>query len=464
MTLSRLPALFASHRSSPLARVERACAAVCVWAWLALGASACTESIGLPADTGDGLRYPIALVADPSGKQIFALGANFDRLYRAGRLRTIDTATDTWVVGSNGQPVIAEVPSFGGNIAVEMSHGATATAQRLFVPSRDDDSMSIVDVGTGTPRTLTCGADPSTGICDSHHRIAASAGVFPVGDDPFAVALSDTPTGRKLVHVAAATNGQLSLFDYDPSQPVMDLRALDSVSMPAGLHTLLISPLSGRAYVTSTRTSAIQTYRIDPTDNPDRPWRIQQEPGVVLPASGAADYGRGMALSSDQSRLYVAWRSPAALQIVDIVPESAGVPFVGVASPGAPNNRLVDTIELGAKPSLVAVAPTGPGGRDLVYISCFGEDAIWVVDPVLRTTVAQIPMRLAVTPAGGSPTIVRGAPFALTTVNVPGRGWTLYAALFSVPPGRDHEVVVIPLESTSPKRHVADHVVTLPGA
>lgn len=438
--------------------VRRTRAVLLGLAGLLLSASGCTQSIGLPQDTSEGLRYPIALVPDPAGTHLFALGANFDRLYRAGTMRTIDTATDTYLTNSAGQVVTAEVPSFGGSFAVDASQGATSTALRLIVPARDDDSLTILDVAETAPRALSCGADPETGICNGNHRIAASSGVYPVGDDPFAVALSDAPDGRRLVHIAASTNGQMSLFDFDPKAPEVSLRALDTAAMPAGLHSIAVSTLNRRVYVTSTRTSAIQTYRVAPTGDPDKPWSIEQEASVVLPASGSNDYGRGMAFSSDNSRLYVAWRSPAALQIVDVVPERPDFPGLG-----APYNRLVDTIELGAKPSMLAVAPTGPGGRDLVYVSCYGEDAIWVVDPQLRSVVAQIPMRVAVPVPGQSPSIVRGSPFALSAVNVPGRGWVLYAALFSVPPGRSHDIVVVPLGANEPGRHTADHVVTIQG-
>ncbi len=419
---------------------------------LALVASvaACDNNIGLPADSGTGLRYPIALVADPSGKQVFALGANFDRQYRAGRMRTIDTATDRFLVDKQGAAIATEVPSFGGSFALDPVADPTSTvAFHLLVPSRDDDSLSVLDVGHATPTTMDCNADALTGICGDNHRIAGTTGVFPVGDDPIAVALSDGPDGRRRVHIAAANNGQLSLFDYDPKEQPINLRALDVVSMPAGLNSIVISPLSQRAYVTTTRAAAIQTYRIDPGPSVDKPWLIAQEPSIVLPASPVTDYGRGMAFSSDYSRLYVAWRSPASLNILDVVPDASGVP----------NNRLVDTIVIGNQPSALAVAPTGPGGRDLVYVSCYGDGAIWVVDPVERTSIARIPMRLGIHEPGVDATIVRGSPFSLAAVNVPNRGWQLYAALFSVPPVSEHHIVVVPIGAGAPNFNVADHIV-----
>ncbi len=416
---------------------------------LAVLSAACDSNIGLPADQSDSLRYPIALVADPSGKQIFALGANFDRLYRAGRLRTIDTATDQYVVNPDGSPIATEIPSFGGSFALDPAVGITDTTFRLFVPARDDDSLSVVDVRATTPTTMDCGADAITGVCSGDRRIAASSGLFPVGDDPIAVALSDSPDGRRRVHIAAANNGQLSLYDFDPKEQPINLRSLDSVIMPVGLNSIIISPLTQRVYVTTTGTAAVQTYRVDPGTTSDKPWVIAQEPSIVLPASIAVDYGRGLAFSSDNSRLYVAWRSPASLNILDVVPDGSGVP----------GNRLVDSIVLGKKPSGLAVAPTGLGGRDLVYVSCFGEDAIWVVDPAERATIATIPMRLGVQEPGQGPLIVRGSPFSMAAINVPSRGWLLYAGLFSVPPGDDHHIVVVPIAPGAVNRNVPDHIV-----
>ncbi len=423
---------------------------------LAATAPACQNNIGLPQDQSDGLRYPIALVADPSGKQVFALGANFDREYRAGRMRTIDTATDSYVLNAKGEVTATEVPSFGGSFAMDPVPGATTTAFHLLVPARDDDSLSVLDVTAATPTSMDCNADLITGICGADHHIAGTTGVFPVGDDPVAVALSDAPTPtdpaehrRRRVHIAAANNGQLTVMDYDPTEQPINLRELDIVYMPSGLNSIVVSPLTGRAYVTTTRSASIQTYRMDPGPSVDKPWVIIQEPSVVLPASSLADYGRGLAFSSDSSRLYVAWRSPAALDILDVVPDGSGVP----------GNRLVDTIVLGSKPSGLAVAPTGPGGRDLVYVSCYGDDAIWVVDPVVRTTVARIPMRLGIHEPGVDATIVRGSPFAMAAVNVPKRGWQLYAGLFSVPPIAEHHIVVVPIGPGAVKLNVADHIV-----
>jgi hypothetical protein len=425
-----------------------------VGAILAAGVSACDSSIGLPADSTTGLRYPIALVADPSGRQVFALGANFDRLFRAGRMRTIDTATDQYVVDKDGAPIYTEVASFGGDFAIDVAPDPTATTKfHLFVPTRDDDALVTLDVHATTPTTMDCNAD-AVGICGPDHRIAALDGIYPVGDDPIAVALSDSPDGRRRVHIAAANNGYVTLMDYDPWQQPVQLRELDQVSLPGGLNSIVVSKLSQRAYVTTTRTAAIQTYRVDPGPSVDKPWIIVQEPSIVLPASALADYGRGLAFSSDSSRLYVAWRSPAALDILDVVPDATG----------QPGNRLVDTIVLGRQPSGLAVAPTGPNGRDQVYVSCYSDDAIWVVDPVLRAPVARIAMRLGIHETGLDQQIVRGSPFAMAAVNVPDRGWQLYAGLFAVPPGANHQIVVVPIAPGAKNLNFADHIVHVGGA
>ena len=419
-----------------------------------LSLAACDSSIGLPADPSNGLRYPIALVADPSGRQIFALGANFDRLYRAGRMRTIDTATDKYLVDANGTPIATEVASFGGSFALDVAPDPTATSKfHLFVPARDDDSLVVLDVHATTPTTIDCNPEAISGVCGSDHRIAALNGVFPVGDDPIAVALSASPDGRRRVHIAAANNGYVTLMDYDPHEQPIQLRALDQASLPGGLNSIVVSPLSQRTYISTTKTAAIQTYRVDPGPSTDKPWIMVQEPAIVLPASGLADYGRGLVFSSDYSRLYVAWRSPAALDILDVVPDATG----------RPSNRLVDTIVLGRQPSGLAVAPTGPNGRDLVYVSCYSDDAIWVVDPVLRAPVARIAMRLGVHETGLDPQIVRGSPFAMAAVNVPERGWLLYAGLFAVPPGADHHIVVVPIAPGAKNLNFADHIVHVGG-
>ncbi|MCO4760458.1 MAG: hypothetical protein KC502_03095 [Myxococcales bacterium] len=388
----------------------------------------CSNQVGLPAYEGAGLRYPVALTADQSGKFVYVVGANFDRAHRSGLVRVIDTVAGTWV---DGAPV--EIPTYAANVTLQ-SDALGAGKHRLFVPAREDDSISIIDVDTSGPGapSLNCGQDKSgSGSCADAWRIGGpNKSDLDLGQDPMAVSVTPGHSGQDaLVHVAAAVGGRISTFGVKTHKDGGVTATALPTLVPAGtanssLSALVRSPIDGRMYVSDVRRGALFSYDLNAeTSESETTWSIEQHAGIALPAAGS-EMGRSMALSADAGRLFVAYRSPNALLIVDTAPDVSGEPA----------NAHVDTIGLGGSPAQVVLAPTGPGGRELAYVSCFGTDDIWVVDPVARSVVSVI--RLP------------HSPYGLAVANVPGRGWTLYTGLFS-----QHRVAVIDLDEGDKQRH-----------
>jgi hypothetical protein len=397
--------------------------ALCLALALAAG---CTENPSMPRDEESGVRYPLGMVGDRAGSFLMVAGTNFDRRYRAGVVRVVQTATDTWMPKNE-----VEVPSFAGNIALLPDAATQTQAGHLVVPARDDDSLTIVDLAAGATPILSCGTpDAETGVCASSHRVGALNANVTVGNDPLDVAFQPGPNGHLWAHVVATTDGRVSVFDVDPSVSPPTWKPVDAQVLGVGLQAVRVSPLTGRVYVSDNRATALHVYRMGQTGDPAQPWRMILEPPIGLPGSGLLDYGRGMALSSDGATLYLAWRSPNSILIIDIGPDDAGLP----------RNVLLDLVPIGSGPAQLVVAPTGPGGRDLVYASCFGVDSVWVLDPQLRAFEAIMPM-----PHG---------PYGLATVDVPGAGWKLYVALFGL-----HQVGVVPIEPTAAKRNTLSHYV-----
>ncbi len=400
-------------------------------AWIlasAVLAGGCTDNPGLPQDNLPYARYPMSLAADETGRFLLVSAGNFDRTFRAGTLRMVDTATDRFVAGNH-----VEIPGFCGNMALLPGPATAEHALQALVPAREDDSLTLVDLGPGPVPKLACGQDKDTGLCDGKHRIGALNEAVTVGDDPIDVALEPLPDGHFRAHVVATTDGRVSIFDVDPSVTPPKLTPLDALFLGAGLSAVVVAPLTGHVYISDTRAAQLHMYHMEKTTDPKKPWRAVLDPGVPLPGSALRDYGRDLALSTDQGTLYIAWRSPNAILTVDISPGLDGVP----------NNRLVDLLPIGAGPAQLAVAPTGPKGGDLVYASCFSADSIWAVDPARRGYEAIVKMT--------------HSPYAIQAVDVPGQGWKLYAALFNK---QDKEnVAVIPLELGATGRHKLAHFV-----
>jgi hypothetical protein len=383
----------------------------------------CEDNAGLPRDPLPFVRFPVSLGADSTGQFLLVAGANFDRSYRAGVVRTVDTATDLYSPGTS-----TEIPGFAGAMAL-LPTAIGAQASHAIVPAREDDSITLLDLGNATPPPVTCGTVDADGRCDSAHHIGSLTGTVTVGDDPVDVALERLDAQHFRAHVVATTDGRISIFDVDASVTPPKLVVADALILGAGLTSVVVSSLNGHIYVSDMRASQVHVYHMEPRADPTAPWHAVLDSAISMPGSALLDYGRDLALSSDGGTLYVAWRSPNALLTVDISPGDDGLP----------RNKVIDMLPLGAGPAQLAVAPTGPNGRDLVYVSCYNTDSVWVIDPQRRGYEAIVPLP--------------HAPYAVSTVHT-AQGWKLYVALFNL-----HKIGVVPLEAGAAGRHTLAHFV-----
>jgi YVTN family beta-propeller protein len=101
-----------------------------------------------------------------------------------------------------------------------------------------------------------------------------------------------------------------------------------------------------------------------------------------------------MAFSPTGNRLYLLNRRPPTLQILDTSLSPTGVPL----------NRLAGAVDICRQASTVTVVDSGDGER--VYLTCFQDGQIYVVDPRGTgrveevITVGQGPYSVAATPGG----------------------------------------------------------------
>lgn len=391
-------------------------------AMLAAPLMGCGADFVPPRDTGTGVRYPVALAVDPSQRWLYAVGADFDRAYHGGVVAVVDT-----VQGKIVEQGRVEVPPFASAALLDIDTDAAGKARRrLWVAARDDDSVTMIDVQGGddtTPPTLSCGVEGFTDCANAWRIGGELSGDEDLGSDPIALAMQVGDDGSRVLHVAATGNGKITPVKVaDREGGGVLATVLPGLNLGSGLAALLVAPLSQRVYVADSRANRLHAYGLG--DDGKGGLQPTTFTGVGLPRASSSEFGRGVALSSDEGRVYVAYRSPNALLVIDVAPTATG----------EPHDVLVDVIGLGGRPAQVVVAPAGPGGRDLAYVSCFGTDDIWVVDPELRRVVDVI--RLP------------HSPYALAIANVPGRGRLLYAALFS-----KHKIAVIPIDASASNRH-----------
>lgn len=383
----------------------------------------CADEPPLPAYRGDGVCFPVAMRADPAGRFLYVAGANFDRSFRGGVVRVFDTASDVYL------PKSIEVGSFASSLLIQKRVDSDGKpAHRVLVASRDDDAVTAIDVSrsaTGEP-LLGCNGQAADKCPEKCADAARFGGDGPndldIGDDPIEMSLASDPVGKgDLLHVVGTANGKVAVVRMENLKDgAIKVSSIDSTQHIPGVADAVTSPLTGRTYVSNSRSALLVNYSVraaatnlttdgtatvEPTAASD--YEIKAHTPIVLPSAGAGEYGRAMALSSDASRLFLAYRNPNSLIIVDIAPGLTGEPA----------NKLLAVVGLGGSPAQVAVAPTGPNGRDLVYVSCFGSDDIWIVDPTLRAVrgVVRLPH----------------SPYTLAVVADSAGQFALYTSLFS---------------------------------
>jgi hypothetical protein len=129
--------------------------------------------------------------------------------------------------------------------------------------------------------------------------------------------------------------------------------------------------------------------------------------------TGASIDVKAIATSPDGTRTYFLTREPNALSVLDssIDPSS-----------GLPRNLFLDVVPLERQPGTIVYVPM-PDGRDLLYLTCFGDGSILVFDARTHVLVNKIGTHnLVNTPPDDHdlPNLERG-PYSLATTTVNGQ-------------------------------------------
>lgn len=396
--------------------------------------SGCSDELTGSAHPTDRLNFPIGVTADPSGRIVWVVSGNFDLAYRGGAVLAYD------VVDNRFLPEAAfEIGSFPGPVALLEKDGEAVAA---YVASRADNALYTATLSAGANGPVASCADgerdgdgilrcPLSGATDNltvdHDGDDAE---LTVGADPYNVAVRRARTGGEpdLLLVGGMEDGRLAQLALGPTgAPTL----IGQLELGAGLFGLAENPRTGRVYASSKLSSTISVLEVsrrEQANNPGvldviNPWlRLVATVAIPEPAL-VRDRARDVAISGDGTRLYVTHRTPDSLVILDISDDGRG----------NPRNRVLHKIAMANDPTAMAVRQVG--GRELLYVSCYRDDRVEVVDPIAGQIIASIK-----TGAG---------PSGLAVIDRPDLGvQRLYVALFT-----DSALGVIELDPSSPFYH-----------
>jgi hypothetical protein len=405
------------------------------------------------------LYFPTGMVhVDMAGSDsgvLFIANADFDKRYSTGSVVALNL--DQVGLPAFGAPVTGSLPQltglgdvqavqvtpFAGEMtSLELSPGR----RRLFVPSRSEGmKFQAVDATwgdggvtfscfppapEGSPADCATNAPTLTPLAyeQTPSGLPRANSPFGVGLRPRACATSDdcgagrscsagacyTAAGDRyadvfVTHIAQVdspigSNTNLHGFLVRVESDVMEVDAGSFIDLGPGA-TNSVAAGQHWVYASGRIVSAAYPY-------PYLVREIQQTPvGPLTFSTGleltfAAEDGRGIALGSQEQRLYVLTRSPDALVVAQL----------GGVTSDTPSARIVQGIGLPALPNELVVIPRA-GQGDLVAITCSGAGVVAIYDEDLGALAAQV-------------TSVGQQPFGIT-YDLRGAGARLYVSNFA---------------------------------
>jgi YVTN family beta-propeller protein len=313
--------------------------------------------------------------------------------------------------------------SFGGAIQLQRFERGGEVVRRLFVAVRAEPSITYADVtvNNGMASIRCTGprqggqAQPAGAYCDDNWRLRRPAGVTPgalvLPEEPHVLALDDTRGILFAGHLTVTANSQVQgggISTIDVCNPQSD----SSVSfaglarttfLPATLSQAVAAISAGdpahpatRIYATARYSAAISGMVLRspadefcPTAAVDTPERdLTMVPAESFYSSAFLPHGadiRGILFSTDGRKAYVLHRNdadsaanPAALAVLDRTPRADG----SVA------NTPTAVLELCGGPTAMQMRDTESGDR--IYVTCYDDGQIYVVDPVALVVIAVI--------------------------------------------------------------------------
>lgn len=371
------------------------------------GCTASSEEVRPPDDQ---LFFPTGAAVSPDERFLFVANANSELKWDSGTvvvidLDAVDAVANQWVAtqetsGCTIDPdrretlecderdfilreAGARIGNFATDIAVQDTNNGTL---RLFVPTRGDPSIAWLDFDGAS---LSCNdAAQGFALCDEAHRLAY------VQDDPDLALVPDEPfdayadSAGQYAVVTHLTTGAVTLIDSPiggnavvadvmsglfASDPLTGLRGSTGIATRPGANGII--------YVGSRSEDRVQMLSVGRPVNNAPPYLIAGNYfflNLAGDVSGGSSDSRSLAFSPTGDRMYLINRRPPTLQIYD----------TSLGPTGFPKNDGVGVSDICRQASTLAVMDTGEGER--VYVTCFQDGQIYVVDPRGLTQIEDI--------------------------------------------------------------------------
>jgi YVTN family beta-propeller protein len=232
---------------------------------------------------------------------------------------------------------IGSPPGFTVEAEIAVPQGAVSgiavspDGTRLVVTHYGDDGVSLIDTRRG----------------------AVAQTVVDI-DEPFAVAVSDTPEGCAYISTTSPAYDSILAFDMDANQVVAEHRMAHSVT------DLTVSPDGQRVYASRTAVNGADVAILDTATG--------NEDAIGIAATAGTSTGC-VRVSPDGRWVYVAANGPFAAELVVIDTQS---------------NRVLNTIEIGSPIRDIALSADGA----TAYVGSCGPDFGAVLDVVDTRTDA----------------------------------------------------------------------------
>ena len=340
--------------------------------------------------------------ADSAARFLYVVNSNFDLRYNAGSLQAYDlTALDEEITETCGDDlgptceiepsdVLADevlVPSLVTSIA------SSSDARRLYVTTRTDSDLTVVDVDDGDDEPLSCG-DSGDRRCDDAHTtyrdpIASQRRLVVPGEAVGIVAGraqdfagEDDPTLEGEYVLVAHRGGEVSLF-HDDGSSALELQDVLTLGGP-------LRPLrepTGITFDPVTRLAYLSVFARETIDIAGKKvlGRVGIAPGATTASlfdNGALSI-EGVSLGRDTrgiamnplvaGQALVVSRAPNSLMWVDVASALEG------NGEGGPTQAVVWRSEsIGRGPSRVITGPLGD--RTIAIVSCFDGRQIFILD------------------------------------------------------------------------------------
>lgn len=349
----------------------------------------CADSALGPLHPHDELDFPVGVTADPAGDTLWVTSGNFDLAYQGGAVLGINVATHDYRPGA-----AAEIGSYPGSPLLLERGGQ---AEQLYATSRERNALYHlqIDRSSGSPvlkcedGTTTSTTTPTTLRCPDDEAVTANqvssggnTADLTVGADPFGgmVRLARSQVEKDLILTSAMADGNVASYTLDSSgKPEL----IGNIGVEAGVYALAHNPTTERIYTTTKFFNIFQVLTLDFHDN-DRTANPYTNlvSTISIPATGIIDHARSMVLNADGTRLFATYRSPASVVVVDV----SGGPT------GSAADRVLSKIPVGRRPSDIRYVPgdASLGIPELLYVSCFSDNRIDVIDPAVGMIIASI--------------------------------------------------------------------------